>query len=190
MKRNIVILTLSFAILVITFEQQGCGGGTTSNQNNVGSNSSANTNAEQQTADTESASTNATPKCTIDKPFVLPAGCKLPFNGRTGLDVDQHCPREGCAKNAASQAQDLQKNNFCATSKPVELSFQSFSSLQSFVDTKQTFDYEGTGKSLGSDRKGLTKVSTVDVKGNPVTLSEGDVVTLTWMSFHSTSSLL
>src|SRR5882762_5255344 len=73
----------------------------------------------------------ANKNCNIDRPFTLPSGCKLPFKGRTGLDVDKHCPLEGCAKSLASKAQDLRKNNYCSTSKAVELSFQSFTSLQS-----------------------------------------------------------
>lgn len=170
---------VSFGLVVfIGTMTQGCSGGSTSKQANFAANTTQNVNSAQPTLDTESTTTAA--KCTVDKPFLLPGGCKLPFNGRTGLDVDQHCPIEGCAKSEGSHAQDLQKNNLCAIGKPIELSFGSFDSLQSAVDDHKRFDYEGTGKKQpGPDRSGLKNVPTVDVNGKGINLSEGDVVTLT-----------
>jgi hypothetical protein len=176
MKSNFVVIGFAVAALSITIGELACGSNT---QKNKASTVSQSSTIPQMTAADELSGNRVATKCTIDKPFVLPTGCNLPFTGRTGLDVDKHCPLEGCGKSPASQAQDLRKNNFCSTVKPVELSFQSFNSLQSVVDTKETFDYEGTNKQLGVDRTGLAKVPTVDLKGKPVTLSEGDVVSLT-----------
>jgi hypothetical protein len=176
MKRIFVTIAFSLAALGSTIGLEACG---TNTQGNKAATTTAPESSNSSKMTNES-SDRALKKCSIDKAFVLPAGCNLPFTPRTGLDVDKHCPREGCAKDgSASQAQDLLKNNFCSTSKPVEMSFQSFTALQSVVDTKKTFDYEGTNKALGVDRTGLAKISTVDVRGKPVVLSEGDVITLT-----------
>src|SRR2546423_1751224 len=68
-------------------------------------------------------------ECKVDKPFKLPSGCNLPFEGREGLDVDKHCPMEGCNNNEADQIQNRFKNNLCATGKPVQVSFNTFDKM-------------------------------------------------------------
>ena len=117
--------------------------------------------------------------CKIDKQFLLQAGCNLPFKGRDGLDVDKHCPIEGCNKGAANQEQNRHKNDLCATGKTTDVSFLSFDKLQQAVDAQKKFGYSGNKKPLSEDRSVLTALPTVNAKGKPTTLGEGDLVTLT-----------
>jgi hypothetical protein len=117
--------------------------------------------------------------CNIDKKFVV--GCTLPFQGGVSHDIDEHCPNEGCASRPSDKAQNVVKNNLCATGTPVQISFTSIDKLQQAVDLmvrKHKISYGKNGPPQSSDRPKLHGLSTVDAGGSAARLGEGDLVTL------------
>ena len=61
--------------------------------------------------------------------------CKLPFASiATSQAIDHECPESGTTTTPALTAQDSAKNNFCATGKPVVLTFGDFPGLQAAGD--------------------------------------------------------
>ncbi len=116
-------------------------------------------------------------KLNIDQAFS--PGCSPPFPGAQSHDIDAHCPIEGCAKNDNDKAQNKVKNNLCASGTPVQISVTSIDNLQAAIDKlvqEGNFSY-GAKAPNPADRANLKGLSTVDVSGKPVTLSEGDLVT-------------
>ncbi len=114
----------------------------------------------------------------IDQPFK--PGCNVPFSGGQSHDIDLHCPNEGCTKNDNDKEQNKAKNNVCATGTPIQISETSIDKLQAAIDQlvqQGNFSY-GDKAPQPSDRAKLLGLSTVDVNGNPVTLGEGNLVTL------------
>jgi hypothetical protein len=118
--------------------------------------------------------------CNINQPFNV--GCNLPFSGGQSHEIDQRCPNEGCAPRESDKAQNMVKNNLCATGTPVQISPASIDKLQAAVDLlvqQGQISYgNDTGPPQPADRAKLKRLSTVDAGGHPVTLGEGDLVTL------------
>jgi hypothetical protein len=117
-------------------------------------------------------------KLNIDQPFN--PGCSPPFSDAQSHDIDAHCPNEGCAKNDNDKAQNKVKNNLCASGTPIQISVTSIDNLQAAIDKlvqQGNFSY-GDKAPKPADRAKLKGLSTVDLNGNPVTLGEGDLVTL------------
>src|SRR6266498_1443625 len=117
-------------------------------------------------------------KLNIDQPFN--PGCTAPFSGAQSHDIDAHCPNEGCAKNDNDKAQNKVKNNLCASGTPIQISETSIDKLQAAIDQlvqQGNFSY-GDKAPQPADRAKLQGLSTVDLNGNPVTLGEGNLVTL------------
>ncbi len=118
-------------------------------------------------------------RCTINQSFV--PGCTLPFQGEVSHDIDQQCPNEGCATRASDKAQNRLKNNLCASGTPVLLNFASFDKLQQAADRLERnhqITYGPGGPPQPSARAKLHGLAARDANNNPVTLSEGDLVTL------------
>lgn len=117
--------------------------------------------------------------CNINKPFKV--GCNLPFSGGESHDVDKRCPNEGCASRDSDKAQNIVKNNLCATGTPVQISTASIDRLQSAVDQmvqQGQISYGNDGPPQPADRAKLKGLATVDANGQAITLGEGDLVTL------------
>jgi hypothetical protein len=117
--------------------------------------------------------------CNVNQAFN--AGCNIPWEGSESHDIDEQCPNQGCATREQDKAQNRIKNNLCATGTPVAISFTSIDKLQRAVDKKvaqHELTYGTNGPPLPADRAKLKGLATVDVNGNPVTLGEGDLVTL------------
>lgn len=118
-------------------------------------------------------------RCNVNQSFVI--GCNLPFDGGVSHDIDEHCPNQGCATRASDLAQNRIKNNLCATGTPVEISFTTMDRLQRAVDrmvSRGQISYGSGGPPQPADRAKLHNLATVDSSGNPVRLSEGDLVTI------------
>ena len=117
-------------------------------------------------------------KLNVDQPFN--PGCSVPFSGGQSHDIDLHCPNEGCAKNDNDKAQNKVKNNLCASGTPIQIRETSIDKLQAAIDQlvqQGNFSY-GDKAPQPADRAKLQGLSTVDANGNPVTLGEGNLVTL------------
>lgn len=97
----------------------------------------------------------------------LKPNCTLPFASiATNTSIDTKCGDSGDASGALS-AQDEVKNNFCATGKPVALSFSDYAPLQSAA-----VKVLGSSYSPPADRSKLQNLVTIgDEK-----VGEGDVV--------------
>ena len=124
--------------------------------------------------------------CDINKQFN--PGCNLPWSGGQSHEIDQRCPNEGCAKRDSDIAQNKVKNNLCATGTPVQISVASIDKLQAAVDQlvqQGQFSYGKTGPPNPADRAKLQGLSTVDSKGQAVTLGEGMRVTLEALVFDA-----
>jgi hypothetical protein len=125
-------------------------------------------------------------KCTVNQPFV--AGCNPPWAGAQNHDIDARCPIEGCAKRDSDKAQNRVKNNICATGTPVSISVSSIDKLQADVDKlveQGQLSYGKTGPPEPADRAKLQGLSTVDSNKKPITLSEGNLVTIDAVVFDA-----
>jgi hypothetical protein len=118
------------------------------------------------------------------KPFKLDCAT-LPFESIKSQDltVDQQCGMIGTAKkSSASAKQNEAKNNLCAQSTPIVLTFADFDRLQKL--TKEGHIPFG-GKNLPSDRKVLRDFLTM---ANGAKVGEGDVVMLEGFVFGAQHS--
>jgi hypothetical protein len=72
------------------------------------------------------------------KPFELPAGCKVPFAAPQHHPIDDTCGIDGDSPDSQPnhQAQNAVKNNLCATGVPAAETFADLADLQSKVDAK------------------------------------------------------
>lgn len=130
------------------------------------------------------------PKCPA-QPFV--SQCALPFkSGVTPADhpIDQQCPLQGnCHSGDGSLLQNEIKNNYCAMGTPVKIGVATIDNLQKDVDAlvkkKQLTYGVGNKPPLRKDRPKLHNLETVDAKGNPITLSEGALVTYEGFVFEA-----
>ncbi len=100
--------------------------------------------------------------------------CTLPFDAlRRNHAIDNSCSASGTASTAAQSAQNEAKNNFCATGKPVDLSFSSFADLQQATENARiTF---GGNSQLPANRDALHNLLLIPSRG---TVGEGSVVRL------------
>ncbi len=88
-------------------------------------------------------------------------------------DIDAVCPTEGCVdNNPKRRLASLQKNNLCATNKPVPVLLTTFDQLQRAADNADI--PSGGPSSFPDDRSEVQDLITV----NGQTLGEGQVVTL------------
>jgi len=72
------------------------------------------------------------------------SACTLPFDAiKQEHQIDSSCDAAGSSTSDAQAAQNEAKNNFCASSTPVKLTFDNFSQLQQAA--------ENAGVSFGSD---------------------------------------
>jgi hypothetical protein len=95
--------------------------------------------------------------------------CKLPFAGKK-QPIDSKCGMAGdAAAKPALDAQDLVKNNFCATGTPVVLTFEVYPGLQAAAEKLLGVDYKPP-----LDRSGLRNLYTWQGK----TIGEGTLVSL------------
>lgn len=87
--------------------------------------------------------------------FMLPAGCTLPFEPikSTDLDIDKSCTVDGNAKDTGKKLESNAKNNFCVTSKPVPITYTTFTRLQTASD-----NIDGLRNTLKTDRSVLSNV--------------------------------
>lgn len=118
-------------------------------------------------------------KCNVNQQFDV--GCSLPWDGGESHAIDAHCPNEGCATRPQDKAQNKIKNNLCATGTPVQISFNSIDKLQRAIDRKVNLGqltYGSNGPPLAADRAKLKGIATVDADNQPITLGEGDLVSL------------
>lgn len=100
-------------------------------------------------------------------PLTLPDGCTLTFAGHNRLDED--CGPAGSASSDAGQAQNREKNNFCATADPIDLVVENFRALQQATDDANLRE----GRSLPADR---TPLRTIHQTDDGQTLREGVLV--------------
>lgn len=135
------------------------------------------------------ARTSKTTKCPVE-PFV--AGCALPFGNANAVNhpIDDQCPLQGnCHSGAGSLLQNKIKNNYCATGTPVAIGVATIDKLQQAVDNlvkKHQLTYGvGNKPPQPKDRPKLHNLQTVDAVGNPVTLSEGALVTYDGFVFEA-----
>lgn len=95
--------------------------------------------------------------------------CKLPFAGKK-QPIDSKCGMAGdSGTKPALAAQDLAKNNFCATGTPVVLTFDAYPALQAAAEKLLGVNYTPP-----VDRSGLRNVYTWNGK----TIGEGTLVRL------------
>lgn len=126
-------------------------------------------------------------KCPVE-PFV--AGCALPFENAVSHPIDNQCPLQGnCQSGAGSLLQNQIKNNYCATGPAVVIGVATIDKLQKVVDglvKKGQLTYGvNNAPPQPKDRPKLHNLQTVDAAGNPVTLSEGALVTYEGFVFEA-----
>lgn len=82
-------------------------------------------------------------------------GCKFPFDSikSTGLEIDAKCTADGNgADDTAKVLENHAKNNFCATGKPVAITYDDLKNLQAFADEN------GLKKGLKTSRDSLIDI--------------------------------
>src|SRR5215831_18267228 len=81
-------------------------------------------------------------------------GCQVPFHEIQGThEFDDHCSIEGTKRNggqlsASKKAENLAKNNFCASGQPLPMAFTTFVKLQAKTTDVHESDLEDRSASL------------------------------------------
>jgi len=97
--------------------------------------------------------------------------CDIPYEriATRGLDIES-CPAEGETEKATYKAQNIAKNNLCATGRPIPLTHSALKRLQKAVDDKKAAGDIARG--LPGDRSVLANIATYNRKK----IGEGTVV--------------
>ncbi len=99
-------------------------------------------------------------------------GCTVPFDAiKEHHPIDDSCSIEGVGASDAHLAQNRAKNNFCAATAPIRISYNSFLRLQRTAEQKDI--PFGSSNSLPEDRSALKDLYTTNAG---IKLGEGSVV--------------